>query len=67
MRNTQSLLLMFNGKKNLCHKTRERYINYPQTQRFLGEFFKVKEFKEFKLVDRLLKYKQSQVYVLQSR
>ena len=56
---------MFSGEEFFWCKVREGYINYPKAQRLLGEFFMGKAFKEVELVDGLLKYKQSQVYVLQ--
>ena len=42
---------------------REGYINYPEAQRLLGELREGKTLKEVKLVDGLLKYKQSRGYV----
>jgi hypothetical protein len=45
----------------------EGYINYPEAQRLLGELRKGKTFKEVKLVDGLLKYKQRWVYVPQRK
>ena len=56
---------MFAGEGNLWCKIREEYINYIEVQRLLGEFCKGKTLKEVKLVDGLLKYKQSWVYVPQ--
>jgi hypothetical protein len=44
-------------------KIREGYIDYPEAQRLLGEFRKGKVLKEVRLVNGLLKYKQSWVYV----
>ena len=46
---------------------REGYINYPETQKLLGELRKRKVLKEVKLVDGLFKYKQSWVYVPQGK
>ena len=48
---------------DLQRKTKERYINDPETQRLPSEFCNGKAFKEVKLVNRLLKYKQSLVHV----
>ena len=39
------------------------YINYPKAQTPLGDLCKGKVLKEVKLVERLLMYKQSWVYV----
>ena len=44
-------------------KIREGYIDYPEAQRLLGEFRKGMVLKEVRLVNGLLKYKQSRVYV----
>jgi hypothetical protein len=54
---------MFADEKNLWYSIKEKYINYPEVQKHFGEFCMGKAFKEVKLVDGLLKYKQSQVYV----
>ena len=46
---------------------REGYLKDPKAQRLLGELCKGKALKEVKLVDGLLKYKQSRVYVPQGK
>jgi hypothetical protein len=56
---------MVAGEENLRYKIREGYINYPEAQKLLGKLRKGKALKEVKLVDGLLKYKQSWVYVPQ--
>ena len=43
------------------------YINHLEAQRLLRELRKGKAFKELRLVDDLLKHKQSQVYVIQCK
>jgi hypothetical protein len=58
---------MFASEGNLWGYTREGYINYPEAQRLLGEFRNGKALKEVKLVDGLLKYKQSWVYAPQRK
>ena len=58
---------MFKGEKKMLCKIREGYINNPEAPRLLGEFRKGKAFKEVKLVNGLLKYKQSQLYVPQGK
>ena len=60
---TQALQLMYKGEGNLQRKIREWYLKDPEAQRLLGELCKGRALKEVKLVDGLLKYKQSQVYV----
>jgi hypothetical protein len=42
-------------------------IDYPEAQRHLGELCKGKALKNVKLVDGLLKYRQSWVYVSQRK
>ena len=61
------LWLMFVSKDNLWWKIREGYINYPKSQKLVGELRKGKALKEIKLVDGLLKYKQSRMYMLQHK
>ena len=57
---------MFTGERNLWENTREEgYNDYLEAQRLLGEFRKDKALKKIKLVDGLLKDKQSWVYVPQ--
>jgi hypothetical protein len=55
-------ILMFTSEKNLWGKTKEGYNDYPEAQRLLGELRKGKALEEIKLVDGLLKDKQSWVY-----
>ena len=63
MRTIQTLWLIFIGERNLWCKIQEGDINYPELQRFQGEFCKSKVLTKGKLVDRLFKYKQSRVHV----
>ena len=58
---------MYEGEGDLQRKIKEGYINDPEAQRLLGELRKGKAFIEVKLLDGLLKYKQSQLYVSQSK
>ena len=67
MSTTQVLRLMYKGEGNLQRKIREGYFKDPKAQRLLGELYKGKALKEDKLVDGLLKYKQSWVYVPQGK
>ena len=67
MSTTQALRLMYKGEGNLQRKIREGYLKDPEAQRLLGELRKGKALKEVKLVDGLLKYKQSRVYVPQGK
>ena len=60
-------MLMFASEGNLWCKIREGYINYPEAQRLPGELRKGKALNDVRLVDSLLKYKQSWVYVPQSK
>ena len=64
---TQALRLIYKDKINLQWKIREGYFKDPKAQRLLGELHKGMALKEVKLVDGLLKYKQSQVYVPQDK
>ena len=59
MKTIQTLWLMFTSKENLWCKIRKGYINYHKAHRHLSEFLRDKVFKEVKLVEGLLKYKQS--------
>ena len=43
------------------------YINYPKIKSLVGELRKVKALNEVKLVDELLKYMQSWVFVPKSK
>ena len=52
---------------NLQHKIREGYFNDPETQRLLDELHKDKALKEIKLVDGILKFKHSWMYVPQGK
>jgi hypothetical protein len=52
--------------KETCD-AREGYIDYSEAQRLLGELRKSKALKEVKLVDGLLKDKQSWVYMPQGK
>ena len=45
----------------------EWYINFPEAQKLLGKLRKGKAIKMVRLVNELLKYKQSQVYVPQGK
>jgi hypothetical protein len=67
MSKSQSLWLMYKGECDLHCKLREGYANDPEAQIFLGELRKGKALKEIKLVDGLLKYKQSRMYVPQGK
>ena len=67
MSTTQALRLMYKGEGNLQPKIRERYLKDLKAQRLLDELRKGKALKDVKLVDGLLKYKQSQVYVPQGK
>ena len=67
MSTTQTLWLMYKGEGDLQRKIREGYINDPEAQRLLGELRKGKALKEVKLLDGLLKYKQSRLYVPQGK
>ena len=67
MSTIQALRLMYKGEGNLQRKIREGYLKDPEAQRLLGELRKGKALKEVKLVDGLLKYKQSRVYVPQGK
>jgi hypothetical protein len=58
---------MCKGECDLHRKLRKGYVNDPEAQVFLGELHKGKALKEIKLVDGLLKYKQSRVYVPQGK
>ena len=64
---TQALRLMYKGERNLKWKIREEYLKDLEAQRLLGELRKGKALRKDKLVDGLLKYKQSRVYVPQSK
>ena len=59
MSTTQALQLMYKGEGNLQWKIRKEYLNDPKAQRLLGELCNSKALKDVKLVDGLLKYKQS--------
>ena len=63
MSTTQVLRLMYKGEGDLERRIREGYMKDPEAQRLLGELRQGKKLKEIKLVDGLLKYKQSRVYV----
>ena len=63
MSTTQTLRLMNKGDGNLQRKIRKGYLKDSKAQRLLSELCKGKALKEVKLVDALLKYKQSRVYV----
>ena len=67
MNTPQALRLMYKGEGNLQQKIREGYLKDSKAQRLLGELHKGKALKEIKLVDGLLKYKQSWVYVPQGK
>ena len=67
MSTTQVLRLLYKGERNLQQKIREGYLKDPKAQRLLDELSKGKALKEVKLVNGLLKYKQSRVYVLQGK
>jgi hypothetical protein len=67
MSTTQVLRLMYKGEGNWERKIGEGYMKDPEAQRLLGELRKGKKLKELKLVNRLLKYKQSRVYVPQGK
>ena len=67
MSTTQALRLMYKDKGNLQRKIREGYLKDPKAQRLLSKLCKDKALKKVKLVDGLLKYKQSQVYVPQGK
>jgi hypothetical protein len=43
------------------------YINYPETQKLIGELRKGKALKKVRLVDGLFKYKQTVVYMPQGK
>ena len=64
MSTTQTLQLMYKGEGNLQWKIKEEYLKDLKAQRLLDELCKGKV---LKLVDGLLKYKQSQMYVPQGR
>ena len=66
MSTTQTLWLMYKGERDLQRKIREGYINEPEAQSLLGELRKGKALKEVKLLDVLLKYKESRLYVPQA-
>jgi hypothetical protein len=46
---------------------KERYMKDPKTQRLLVEHRNGKKHKELRLVDGLIKYKQSWIYMLQQK
>ena len=64
---TQTLRLMYKAEGNLQQKIKEGYLKDPKAQRLLNELRKGKAFKDVKLVDGLLKYKQIQVYIFQGK
>lgn len=55
---------MYKDKEDLKWQIKEGYIKDPKAQRLLGELRTGKKLKKIKLVDGLLKFKQSLVYVL---
>jgi hypothetical protein len=67
MSTTQVLRLMYKGEGNWERRIREGYMKDPEAQRMLGDLRKGKKSKEIKLVNGLLKYKQSRVYVPQGK
>ena len=67
MSTTQTLWLMYKGEGDLQCKLRKGYINHPEPQSLLVKLRKGKALKEVKLMDGLLNYKKSQVYVLQGK
>ena len=67
MNTIQALQLMYKGEGNLQQKLKEEYLKDPKAQRLLDELCKGKALEEVKLVDGLLKYKQSRVYVPQGK
>jgi hypothetical protein len=64
---TQVLRLTYKDKGGLEQRIRKGYMKDPKAQRLLAELRANKKLKEIKLVDGLLKFKQSQVYVLQGK
>lgn len=67
MSTTQVLRLMYRGEGNWERRIREGYMKDPEAQQMLGDLRKGKKLKEIKLVNGLLKYKQSRVYVPQGK
>lgn len=64
---TEALQLVVKGEGDLERKIRKGCTKDPEAQRLLGELRQRKKLKDIKLVSRLLKYKQSRVYVLQGK
>ena len=67
MSTTQVLRLMYKGKGDLERRIKEEYMKDPKALRLLAELRNGKKLKNIKLVDSLLKYKQSWVYVPQGK
>jgi hypothetical protein len=54
---------MYTAEGDLERRIRKKYMKDPKAQRVLAKLRNNKKLKEIKLVDGLLKYKQSWVYV----
>jgi hypothetical protein len=67
MSTTQVLRLMYKGEGDLELKIRKGYMKDPKAQRLLGKLRAGKKLKEIKLVDRLLRFKQSWMYIPQGK
>jgi hypothetical protein len=63
----QVLRLMYKGEGDLAWQIREGYMKDPKAQRLLGELRAGKKLTEIKLLDGLLRFIQSQVYVPQGK